>query len=232
MSHLNSKVMLCPVRCKVCKYICWYLDTTENKVSWNGKKSLHLDLNLAASHAAFLFHHIVHPCLNCNSLSMVSGVCVNQAKHGCKAPEFSIRHTFVHVCTHSHSHTQHTSLGSVCFAASHKKHTHVSSSSTTRIKRCIVVLQHYIQILLLSVWKTHTHMHMPLPVALHVQLPRHGSLEQTISLHLREMEHHEEGEQGAKLVSEIISSSLQMCLFASCFLLLLPSRFFNRKNMT
>lgn len=44
-------------------------------------------------------------------------------------------------------------------------------------------------------------------VALHVRLSRHGSLGQTVSLHLQGMECHKEGERGARLASEIISSS-------------------------
>lgn len=54
------------------------------------------------------------------------------------------------------------------------------------------------------------HTHPPNHVALHVQLPMHGSLGQTISFHLQEMECHEE-----KLSNEIIFFCVQMWSFLS-----------------
>lgn len=127
------------------------------------------------------------------------------------------------MCSHTHSHTQHTNWDFLCFAASRKKHPDVSSLPTTLPEyRGALWCRKLHPTSLLNVWETHTHTHIPQPCcsapyslsSAHVQLSRHGSLGQTISLHLCGMKCHG-GEWQAKLASEIISFCLQMCLFAS-----------------
>ncbi len=196
---------------------------------WRTVSSLEWKEIFVFDSCSFLFHYIAHPYWNWGWLVTGPwGVCKSGQNTAIKLLSFPSD-------THVPAHTQHTSLDFLCFAASRKKHPDVSSSPTTLPEyRGALWCRKATPNSFCSTSGRHTHTHpytciSPHPVALHVQLSRHGSLGQTISLHLWGMKCHEEGEREAKLSSEIISFCLLMC-FLRLLLLLLPSSSCYRKN--
>lgn len=198
--------------------------------------------------SSFVFHCITHPYLNWVWLvTRPCGVCKSGQNTTIKLLSFP---SDTHVLTHTHTYTQHTNWDFLCFAVSRKKHPDVSSSPTTLpeyrgalwcCKATPNLFSQETQSETAS-HETHTHTRIsPNPVALHhtvyalhVQLSRHGSLGQTIFLHLLGMKCHEEGEARGK-VSQwdhlLLSQNVLVCFL---LLLLFPllSSSCDKENMT